>query len=267
MGYTTTFSGAPENPLSEGGHWENTVSATWNHPVTANTGPPTHAAGVGSTGTNDAIARLTDSAGGGLWTPDQQIKCIFWKPGTVPSGEFEGHLRMTMVPGTPNKVFTYEWDITGDGGLFSLVRWDGDVQGAGAFTVLINAQNLSTTPPIVGAFADGDELWCICTGPVGNVRLQGFRNGASFCDFTDTDAVKGLGSGNPGIGFDNNGDGDILGFRQITADSLGTVPGPFRRPGFPSWPGRYGKPTPRREFARTSSGIFVPKRSGLELRA
>src|SRR5690242_18845250 len=41
-GYTTTFP-LTENPISEGGHWINTVSATWNAPVSTVGGSPGHA--------------------------------------------------------------------------------------------------------------------------------------------------------------------------------------------------------------------------------
>src|SRR5690242_2127992 len=105
-GYTTTFP-ATENPISEGGHWINTVSATWNAPVSTVGGSPGHAVGLNSTGFNDSIAMLT-----GSFTADQKVTVTAFRgTGAIGTAEIELLLRMTMVPGSPDKVFTYEIDV------------------------------------------------------------------------------------------------------------------------------------------------------------
>src|SRR5258706_16197777 len=76
MLYTTNFSGfAPENPISEGGAWTNTVNATWNNPVHT-LASPFRAVGAGVSW-NDSGAMLT-----GAWGPTQTIsaRCYVGSP-------------------------------------------------------------------------------------------------------------------------------------------------------------------------------------------
>jgi chitodextrinase len=205
-GYTTNFS-LTENPISEGGHWVNTVSATWNAPVSTVGGSPGHAVGLNSSAFNDSIAMLT-----GSFTPDQKVTATAFRGGASGPSEIELHLRMTMVPGAagdPDRVFTYEIDVVPSLSAIFIVRWNGP---QGMYTVL-------ETGSIAGV-NDGDIIDATVTGPGNAAVITVNRNGAPVVSTTDT---AGYASGNPGMGFDagNPADGANLGFKSYTATSLG----------------------------------------------
>lgn len=204
MLYDTLFPNV-ETPLSEGGAWGNSVPATWTAAIQSLGG---RASGIGQV-FNDSVSRLN-----GAWGPDQYIKTVVSRVAVTANSELEHHHRMTMVPGAPDKIFTYELDWTV--GFVQFVRWDGP---QGTFTPLGAS---SVAVPILN---DGDilESWSIGQPP--NVNLICNYNGVQKINIFDTDAVKGLGAGNPGIGTDQaagSGDGTDLGFKSYHAsDGLG----------------------------------------------
>jgi hypothetical protein len=202
-GYTTTFP-ATENPISEGGHWINTVSATWNAPVSTVGGSPGHAVGLNSTGFNDSIAMLT-----GSFTADQQVTATAYRGGASGAAEIELHLRMTMVPGSPDRVFTYEIDVVPSLRAITIARWNGP-QG--------NFTNLNTG--LISGINDGDVIDATVTGPASAAVITVKLNGVTIVTATDT---AGLATGNPGIGFDagTQANGANFGIRSFTATSLG----------------------------------------------
>lgn len=205
-GYTTDFS-LTENPISEGGRWVNTVSATWNAPVSTVGGSPGHAVGLNSSAFNDSIAMLT-----GSFTPDQKVTATAFRGGASGPSEIELHLRMTMVPGAagdPDRVFTYEIDVVPSLSAIFIVRWNGP---QGMYTVL-------DTGSIAGV-NDGDIIDATVTGPANAAVITVKLNGAPVVSTTDT---AGYASGNPGMGFDagNPSDGANLGLKSYTATSLG----------------------------------------------
>ena len=202
-GFSTTFP-STENPLAEGGKWANTVSATWNAPVSTVGGSPGHAVGLNSTGFNDSIAMLT-----GSFTADQEVTVTVFRSGAINVAEIELHLRMTMIPGSPDQVFTYEIDVIPAASVISIVRWDGP---QGTFTKLRDSGPISIN--------DGDVIDATVTGPANAAVITVKLNGAVVVAFTDT---AGLAAGNPGIGFDAGtpANGANFGIRSYTARSLG----------------------------------------------
>jgi hypothetical protein len=199
--YTTNFP-LTENPISEGGRWTNTVSATWNAPVSTVGGSPGHAVGVSSSAFNDSIAMLT-----GSWSPDQKVTGVVFRGGASGPAEVELHLRMTMIPGLPDRVKTYEIDFIPN--LVGIVRWDGS---QGTYTGLASV----ATPTL----NNGDVIEATAIGPANAVVITVSMNGSVILTFTDT---AGLATGNPGIGFDagSPANGANLGLRSFTATSLG----------------------------------------------
>jgi hypothetical protein len=201
--YTTNFPGT-ENPISEGGRWTNTVGATWNNPVSTVGGSPGHAVGLNSTGFNDSIAMLT-----GSFTADQKVTVTAFKgTGAIGGAEIELHLRMTMVPGSPDKVFTYEIDVIPAQREIVIVRWNGP-QG--------NFTSLSSGP--ISGINDGDVIEATITGPANAVVITVTLNGVTIVAATD---VAGYATGNPGMGFDAGtpADGANFGAKSYTAISF-----------------------------------------------
>ncbi len=201
--YTTDFSGfAPENPISEGGEWTNTVSATWTNPVRTVTGP---ARCVGSgVSSNDAVAMLT-----GTWSPDHTITAVAYV-GSPPTGgeEIELHLRMTMIPGGTDNIHTYEIDIIPALGELVIARWN---SFQGDFTVLATFAPVSSISSIV----DGDIFVASISGIGRKIEIIISQNGTEIGRVIDSDGL-GFNTGSPGIGMDNDA-ADIFGWRSYTA--------------------------------------------------
>lgn len=199
--YTTDFSGfAPENPISEGAKWTNTVSATWNKPVHTLTAP-FRAVGAGVS-SNDAVAMLT-----GAWGPDQTISAHCYVGSAPVSGEeIELHLRMTMIPGATDNIHTYEIDIIPALGELVIARWN---SFQGDFTVL------ATFAPVasISSIADNDLFVASIVGPGSSALIIVTQNGVEIGRVTDT---AGFDTGSPGIGMDND-TANIFGWRTYLA--------------------------------------------------
>jgi hypothetical protein len=202
--YTTTFPNT-EDPISEGGNWTNTVNATWNNPVSSVGGSPGHAVGLNSTGFNDSIAMLT-----GSFTANQKVTVIaFRDTGAIGPAEIELLLRMTMVPGSPDKVFTYEIDVIPAQSEIVIVRWNGP---QGDFTNLN-----STSSPIT--INDGDAIEATIIGPANAVAITVTLNGTVVVTANDS---AGYATGNPGMGFDAGtpANGANFGIKSYTVTSF-----------------------------------------------
>lgn len=193
--YSTNFP-LNENPISEGGHWTNTISKSFNAPVVTTGG---HAIGPGSGGYNDSIAMLT-----GTYGRDQSITATAYRGGPSGPAEIELHLRMTMVPGTPDEIYTYEVDILPSLAAVVLVKWGGP---QGQFTNLASGT--------LDGVADGDVFTASAIGPANATVFTVTKNGRTILQFTDTAAYA---TGNPGIGMDagNPADGANLGWKSYT---------------------------------------------------
>ncbi len=201
--YATNFPGT-ENPISEGGNWTNTVSATWNNPVSTVGGSPGHAVGLNSTGFNDSIAMLT-----GSFTADQKVTVTAFRgAGAIGAAEIELLLRMTMVPGSPDKVFTYEIDVIPAQHEIVIVRWNGQ---QGVFSNLASGTIVTIN--------DGDVIEATVTGPANAVAIAVTLNGTTIVTANDT---AGYATGNPGMGFDAGtpANGANFGIRSYTATSF-----------------------------------------------
>lgn len=99
ISYSTNFP-LNENPISEGGRWTNTISRTFNAPVSTTGG---HAVGLNSNGYNISVAMLTGDYG-----PDQTITATAYRAGYSGAADIELHLRMRMVPGSTDQLYSYE---------------------------------------------------------------------------------------------------------------------------------------------------------------
>jgi len=196
LSYSTTFP-ANENPISESGNWENTISGTFTAPVSTTGG---HAVGLDSTGVNDSIARLV-----GAYGRDQTITATAYRGGASGAAEIELHCRMTMTPGAPDTIQTYEFDILPSVDAIVIAKWDGS---QGTLTNLTNDSGL-------GGVSDGDVFEASAIGPANNTVLTLKKNGTIISQATDTAAFP---SGNPGIGFDagTSSDGANLGWKDYS---------------------------------------------------
>lgn len=201
VSYSTTFPNT-EIVISEGGKWENTVSATWNNPISTVGGSPGHAVGLGSSGVNDSVARLV-----GTYLRDQTVTATVFRNGSVGSAEIEVLLRVTMIPGGTDQILCYEMDIVPASNVVGVVKWLGN---QGNVTSLVDWTGLPT-------LVDGDVFVFSCIGGAGNTVLSGTLNGVSLgTPFTDT---SGYTTGNPGMGMDagNPVDGANFGWKSYSA--------------------------------------------------
>jgi hypothetical protein len=196
--YSTNFP-VSESPISEGGRWTNTVSRAFTAPVSTTGG---HAIGLNSSAYNDSIAMLT-----GQFGPDQTITATAYRGGTSGPTEIELHLRMRMVPGSPDQVYTYEVAVAPSLGAVVLYKWAG---ARGAVTYLKDAY--------LDGVRDGDVFMASAVGPPENTVIKVWKNGTLRLTYTD---YSGLASGNPGIGANagNPTDGAKLGWRSYSVTS------------------------------------------------
>jgi len=206
-----------ENPLTNGGAGPgtltNTVSATWTNPVTAVAGSPGIAKGIGSSGTNDAVARFN-----GPYGLIQIVKGTISRTGTPGAAEVELHGFMTTTPaagGNPDGIWTIEDDLTAT--VANIVTWlfnqgSFNVFGGGTITELI----------------DGDVITVVHSWFYKRIVVEMFINGVLVFTATDTSGVVPA-TGNPGIGFDDQGVGGLFVFKGFSAFS----PTPNNFSGFP----------------------------------
>jgi len=112
---------------------------------------------------------------------------------------------MTMTPGAPDTIKTYEFDILPSVDAIAIVKWDG---AQGSFTNLTNDSGL-------GGVSDGDVFEASAIGPANNTVLTLKKNGSIISQTTDTSAFT---AGNPGIGFDagTQADGANLGWKDYS---------------------------------------------------
>jgi hypothetical protein len=129
--FTTSFSGAPENPISENGKWKHTPNQ-WAF-IETRTGP-NRAVGTqtGSDGFNDSYAYLEG------FGPNVELIATIYKDPTIDTtpGAHEVEL-LVRVADTGSTVRAYEanWSSTGD--YQQIVRWNGPL---GNFNELANTQ-------------------------------------------------------------------------------------------------------------------------------
>ena len=143
--YSTTFSTAPENPISEGNIWHH---ANFGNALIQTVTTPNRAVGTqsGSGGFNDSFAWLS------RFPPNVSVQATVYKDPTIDTvngaHEIELHLRM-IDTSTQNRGYECNWS---SGGFYSqIVRWDPT-----SFTFLAGQFNSSFTAPSTGDIVRAD---------------------------------------------------------------------------------------------------------------
>jgi hypothetical protein len=182
--YSTRFSRA-ENPISDGGHWINgaAVGLDWGDVSVT----PGHA--IGHSGTAryaDATALLT-----GAWSPDQSAQATVFAGRTFRNPEVELRLRSAL---SPHRATGYEisFAVSDDPSAYLIiVRWNGPLADFTYLARLYGSQYGVKTGDVVKAMI------------VGNV-ITAYKNGRMLAQVSD----NAFSSGNPGMGFNEGGNGD-----------------------------------------------------------
>lgn len=198
--YSTNFP-ATENPISQGGIWNNGAAqgVSWGDVRTT----PGLAFGTVVSGAppfNDSTAVLK-----GTWTPNQAAQAIVHLTNgsdTDPQEEVELRLNTTI---TANNITGYEFDLSVKAGnpYLVIVRWNGPLNNF----CYINTGSTCGSPNLVPvAVHDGDTI--AATNVNGLLTL--YINGVSQITATDTTYMNG----SPGVGFWDEGGttGDLAHF-------------------------------------------------------
>jgi hypothetical protein len=194
--YSTSFP-LTESPISESGNWINgaTTGIDWGDISTTpgkthpHPGPARYA---------DATALLT-----GTWGPDQAAQATVYINNAFNFPEVEFRLRSTLSSHVCNG-YEITFSLAPNSYLL-IVRWNGPL---GNYTVLSNpsgAQYQAKAGDVVKATI------------VGNV-ITAYKNGAQMGQATDTVFT----SGNPGMGFNEQPNGDY-GYTNFTATDVSTA--------------------------------------------
>lgn len=208
--YTTNFSNT-ENPISEGGKWVGGQSAGGNLWGNVRTTPGVAFGSSQPTQFGDPTAILT-----GSWGANQTVQAVVST--TNPTGtcchEVELRLRNTI---SSNSITGYEayCSVMPDNAYCHIARWNGP---NGSYC------NLGGTNPSVYV-RNGDVMKATITGTSTTV-ITLYINGSQIAQATDTGQNCSPGgsagpftTGNPGIGFYDNGDNNFsqLGFSTFSA--------------------------------------------------
>lgn len=189
-----------------------------------------------------------------LGAGDSKIRTVVFRDATLSDSEPNSYEIEHLHRVTDGVGFTsgYEVDMGYAGGGINIVLWF----SATSFVVLTGLVTDANFFPdgAGGQIRDGHII--ITEIPPTKDRINVYADVGSgpvlfFHYIFGADAVNDaspLLTGDPAIaGFTTLGSSNLLGFKDATITTL--AGGPFARPGFPSWPARYGKPAPHREFA------------------
>ncbi len=197
--YTTNFPLA-ENPISEGGNWENgkTVGIDWADVRTAR--GCVFGLESGSTGYDDATALLT-----GSWKPDQTAQATVYSehPNDNIYEEVELRLRSSLSPHWASGYEILFRCSKSKNAYSDIVRWNGPL---GSFTYLVHLEGAQY------GVATGDVVKATI---VGNV-ITSYINGVQVAQTVD----NSFANGSPGIGFFLTGGAGVnrdYGFTSFTA--------------------------------------------------
>ena len=196
--YSTNFD-LTENPISEGGKWQNGAATALDWKNVRTSGGIAFGTQTGNDKFLDSTALLT-----GTWDPNQSVSGVVHtvnQSGSV-SQEVEFRLRSTLSAHV-NSGYEINFRCTHDGSQYvQIVKWNGPV---GDFTYID-----STVGPGV---RDGDTLKAEIIG----TTINAYINGKLILSRTDSQ----FSTGNPGIGFYLEGGNSALnadfGFTSITA--------------------------------------------------
>lgn len=199
--YTTNFP-LTENPISEGGKWINggVTGLDWGNVQTipglafGTTLPTTY---------SDPTALLT-----GTWSADQQAQATVKLTTGISACCHEVELRLrSTITAHSAKGYEINCSVASGNPYIQIVRWNGPL---GSFTYV-------NTTSAAGC-ANGDVLKATIVGSTITV----YKNGTQILQGTDSTYT----SGNPGIGFYDNGDlnWNFFGFSNFTASDSPTTP-------------------------------------------
>jgi hypothetical protein len=191
--YATDFSGN-ENPLSEGGVWQNN-GLDWTHVQKA--GGAAYGTQSGSKGNDDSYAHLALTAAG--WPADIELSGVVYMPSPIFVGTHEVEL-LVRWSDSPHVARGYEVSLS-YGGEVQIIRWNGPLAD---FTPI---GSIGIHPGL----KDGDVFSATVVGPV----IRGFVNGALIAQAVDSQFTDG----SPGVGFFKRvlGNNSDFGFKNFTA--------------------------------------------------
>jgi hypothetical protein len=214
-GYTTVFPVA-ENPISEGGVWNKRTGAigpdggAQSTVVTGANGAHGTSSAFGASTIDDSYALLSG------FPPDQYASAIIHASGLT--GNFVEVELLLRGDDSGTNIQLYECFMSGYGQYLTIARW-----GSGTFWTLGGI--VTFTAP-----ADGDLYEAQIIGNIIKVWLRGtlmftcdVSNPPDFRDHTNTSVAFDnviYSAGNPGIGFDTDGDDAAFGFSRYTARGL-----------------------------------------------
>lgn len=228
--YSTSFGGANENPISEGGHWINGLATglSW-----SDCGITNHVAFGSQTSENPLGNPFNDATAvlnAGYFGPNQWAQAAFWIDRTtgINTNYLEIELRLnTSISASSCTGYEIDYSANAAGSprgstyaYMQITRWNGPFN---TFTTLVvtNGNNM-----VINA---GDIL--SATNIAGTIK--GYINGTNFITAVDTTYT----GGSPGIGFDmTSGNGTLTahsiswayGFTNFYAgDGLSTLAPPL----------------------------------------
>jgi hypothetical protein len=191
--YSTSFNGT-ENPLSEGGVWQNN-GLDWTNVQKVSGAAYGTQSGLG--GNDDSYAHLALTAAG--WPADIALSGVVYMPQPILVGTHEIEL-LVRWSDSPHDARGYEV-LLSYGGEVQIIRWNGPL---GNFTPI-------GTTGIYSGIRDGDVFSATVVGPV----ISGYVNGVQIAQAVDSTYT----GGSPGIGFFRRvlGANSDFGFRSFTA--------------------------------------------------
>lgn len=215
--YTTSFTGAAENPISEGGQWINGggTGLDWSDCAIVNHMAVGAQINAGATGTsvNDSTAILK-----GTWGPNQSVSgtVYFDRSGSLNNNYVEIELRLRTTI-SAHWCSGYEILYSANimpfrSGYVHIVRWNGPYND---FTEIGNGI-VSTQVDLYSGY--------VVSATISNSVIKAYINGTNFLTVTDSNPFT---NGNPGIGFDLYGDFSQrvkYGFTNFTATDGVNVP-------------------------------------------
>ncbi len=228
VSYATNFSLA-ESPVSEGGKWhangfglirsdigQAALRASSTPVVTAGGMAHGTSAAASTSGFDDSWAILSG------FPPDQSATAIIAKPNA--SGSFAEVELLLRFDDTGNSARGYECFMSGYGQYLTVVRWNPD----GTFTYLYEYGAIPA--PATGDVYEARIVGTVITCKINNVILYQYdvASAASSPLIFSTGNPRSLGNGgsqvftagNPGMGFDTDGNDAGFGFSSYTAKGL-----------------------------------------------
>lgn len=207
--YSTLFPGT-ENPISEGGRWENDA-LDWTNVATAGGIAFGTMSGYTPGGPyNDSFALLT-----GSWGPNTEVLCTIFKGTTSGIQEVEQLFRGNSAP---HSAILIETNIAHDGAYADAGYWHGpSTTNPADFTTFFPGAK----PSVPGGVANGD-LWR--TRLVGTSMISEINHGSGWLTIYNITIVGGgPATGAPGIGFfktSGSGANNQFGFTDFTVTEL-----------------------------------------------